>query len=34
MIQRTPRGRVTTDLAYKHLGLQPPGAIADGTLDL
>ncbi|HSI73118.1 MAG TPA: Holliday junction branch migration DNA helicase RuvB [Fimbriimonas sp.] len=24
MIQRTPRGRVATDLAYKHLGLAPP----------
>jgi Holliday junction DNA helicase RuvB len=24
MIQRTPRGRVATDLAYKHLGMAPP----------
>ena len=24
MIQRTPRGRVVTDLAYRHLGLNPP----------
>lgn len=24
MIQRTPRGRVASDLAYKHLGLKPP----------
>jgi Holliday junction DNA helicase RuvB len=22
---RTPRGRVATDAAYKHFGLQPPG---------
>jgi holliday junction DNA helicase RuvB len=24
-IQRTPRGRVATDRAYRHLGLTPPG---------
>jgi holliday junction DNA helicase RuvB len=24
MMQRTPRGRTVTDLAYKHLGLTPP----------
>jgi len=24
MLQRTPRGRIATDLAYKHLGLAPP----------
>jgi Holliday junction DNA helicase RuvB len=23
-IDRTPRGRVTTPLAFKHLGLEPP----------
>lgn len=23
-IQRTPRGRVVTDLAYRHLGILPP----------
>jgi holliday junction DNA helicase RuvB len=24
MLQRTPRGRTVTDLAYRHLGLKPP----------
>lgn len=24
MLQRTPRGRIVTDLAYKHLGITPP----------
>lgn len=30
MIQRTPRGRVATELAYKHLGLRPPNAPGGG----
>lgn len=34
MLQRTPRGRIATDLAYKHLGLAPPKRPEDGTLDL
>jgi holliday junction DNA helicase RuvB len=25
-LQRTPRGRVATAAAYRHLGLQPPAA--------
>lgn len=25
LIQRTPRGRIATDLAYRHLGVQKPG---------
>ncbi len=25
LLQRTPRGRVATDAAWRHLGLQPPG---------
>jgi len=33
MLQRTPRGRVATDLAYKHLGLRPPKRPEDATLD-
>jgi len=24
-LERTPRGRVATEAAYKHLGLVPPG---------
>ncbi|MBW7995094.1 MAG: Holliday junction branch migration DNA helicase RuvB [Candidatus Glassbacteria bacterium] len=28
-IQRTPRGREATALAYRHLGLEPPGGRAD-----
>ncbi|MFZ4506664.1 MAG: Holliday junction branch migration DNA helicase RuvB [Fimbriimonas sp.] len=28
MMQRTPRGRMVTDLAYRHLGLTPPDATA------
>ena len=28
-IQRTPRGRVATVLAYEHFGRQPRGAKAD-----
>jgi len=33
MLQRTPRGRVATDMAYKHLGLKPPRRKPDDTLD-
>jgi len=33
MLQRTPRGRVATDMAYKHLGLKPPRRKLDDTLD-
>ncbi|AIE85480.1 Holliday junction branch migration DNA helicase RuvB [Fimbriimonas ginsengisoli] len=33
MLQRTPRGRVVTDQAYKHLGLKPPKRPSEGTLD-
>lgn len=33
MIQRTPRGRTVTDLAYKHLGLTPPRRTSDPTLE-
>jgi len=29
-VQRTPRGRIATPLAYRHLGLQPPSQ--PGTL--
>ena len=28
LLARTPRGRVATELAYRHLGLQPPPAAA------
>jgi Holliday junction DNA helicase RuvB len=28
LIARTPRGRVATDLAYRHLGIDPPSTIA------
>ncbi len=28
LIARTPRGRVATDLAYRHLGVDPPSALA------
>lgn len=28
-IQRTPRGRMVTETAYRHLGLQPPKQIAE-----
>jgi Holliday junction resolvasome RuvABC ATP-dependent DNA helicase subunit len=24
MLQRTPRGRIATALAYRHLGIEPP----------
>ena len=32
MLQRTPRGRVATPMAYRHLGYPPPKS-EDGTLD-
>ena len=28
LMQRTPRGRVATDFAYRHLGLDKPGQSA------
>ncbi|MEK9662666.1 MAG: Holliday junction DNA helicase RuvB C-terminal domain-containing protein, partial [Alphaproteobacteria bacterium] len=31
LLQRTPRGRIMTDAAWRHLGLQPP---AGGQSDL
>jgi len=31
-LQRTPRGRVATALAYRHLGLDVPAAIEQGKL--
>jgi holliday junction DNA helicase RuvB len=34
MLQRTPRGRVATDMAYKHLGLAPPKRSENPALDL
>jgi Holliday junction DNA helicase RuvB len=34
MLQRTPRGRIATDSAYKHLGIKPPKRDNDPTLDL
>jgi Holliday junction DNA helicase RuvB len=32
MLQRTPRGRIATALAYRHLGLEPPPPGPQGTL--
>jgi Holliday junction DNA helicase RuvB len=32
-LTRTPRGRVVTDLAFRHLGLRPPPPKPEGTLD-
>ncbi len=32
LIQRTPRGRIATQRAYLHLGLEPPEASAQGQL--
>lgn len=29
-LNRTPRGRVATDLAYRHLGLNPPKRVSSG----
>ena len=31
-LQRTPRGRVATALAYRHLGMDVPSAIEQGKL--
>jgi Holliday junction DNA helicase RuvB len=33
MLQRTPRGRTATEMAYKHLGLKPPRRQEEGSLD-
>jgi Holliday junction DNA helicase RuvB len=32
-LQRTPRGRMATLAAYRHLGVTPPKAIGDVTTD-
>jgi holliday junction DNA helicase RuvB len=32
-LQRTPRGRMATLAAYRHLGVTPPKAIGDASLD-
>src|SRR5579871_1179758 len=32
-LMRTPRGRVATASAYRHLGIKPPKNLADQTLD-
>jgi len=32
-LQRTPRGRIATLAAYRHLGVTPPKAISDITTD-
>ncbi len=32
MLQRTPRGRIATALAYAHLGLEAPASVAQPTL--
>ena len=32
LLQRTPRGRIATALAYRHLGLEPPAPGAQATL--
>lgn len=34
MLQRTPRGRIATDMAYKHLGLKPPKKPESPALEL
>lgn len=33
MLQRTPRGRIATDLAYKQLGLKPPKRVENPELE-
>lgn len=33
LLQRTPRGRSASELAYRHLGLRPPPAPETATLD-
>jgi Holliday junction DNA helicase RuvB len=32
LLQRTPRGRVATERAYAHIGVQPPGNDGQGSL--
>ncbi|MBM3695422.1 MAG: Holliday junction branch migration DNA helicase RuvB [Actinobacteria bacterium] len=32
LLQRTPRGRIATALAYRHLGIEPPPPDSQGTL--
>ena len=34
LIYRTPRGRVATEAAWRHLGLTPPAASGQPMLDL
>ena len=33
MLQRTPRGRIASDMAYSHLGLKPPKRAPGPTLE-
>ena len=33
LLMRTPRGRMATASAYKHLGLKPPRNLTDQALD-
>ncbi len=33
MLQRTPRGRIVTDAAYRHLGLKPPKRAENPSLE-
>ena len=33
MLQRTPRGRIATDMAYKQLGLKPPKRVENPELE-
>lgn len=33
LLMRTPRGRVATGSAYKHLGITPPKRVTDATLE-
>ncbi len=33
MLQRTPRGRIASDMAYRHLGLTPPRRSTEPSLD-
>jgi Holliday junction DNA helicase RuvB len=32
LLQRTPRGRLLTRLAWRHLGLDPPREVDQGAL--
>jgi Holliday junction DNA helicase RuvB len=34
LLQRTPRGRIATAAAYRHLGMEPPGASPQQSLEL